>query len=660
MFTTVSLEPLTKGHNPAVIHVKENRALGGSRVAGDHRILSVRDLAVDFAGEAGVVHALRDVNFDLYRGRTLAVVGESGSGKSVTVQAVMGLLPKKGRITRGEIIFRDPLRQSLVDITTLPRNGDAMRDIRGGRIAMIFQEPMTSLSPLHTIGDQIAEAARIHRQADTRQSLELAADLLAKVGFQHPQQQLEAYPFELSGGMRQRAMIAMALMCQPAILIADEPTTALDVTTQANILSLMKGLQSQFDMGILLITHDLGVVANVADDVAVMYRGEIVERGGVEAIFRDARHPYLKALMRCVPKVDGTPKERLIPLRDTLRDMPDVPKAQTANLVRNNGAPVLQVENVSKTFWKRGGPFSAGLCVAALTKVSLTVKRGETLGIVGESGSGKTTLSKIIMRAMAPDEGRVLYDAGSGPRDIAAFEGAELTAYRRAVQFVFQDPFSSLNPRMTVHDILTEPLTVHGVGDAVSREKRVIELCSLVGIDRRALSRYPHSFSGGQRQRIGIARALALEPAVLLCDEPTSALDVSVQAQILNLLLDLQSELGLSLLFVSHNLAVIQYLANDVAVMCRGHVVEQGPSAELFANPRHPYTKALLAAVPNADLDHLLDFDKIAGEGVSVPSSWPKPFTIRRDGPRPDMVEAAPGHYVRIAGGERGLTELVP
>ena len=625
-------------------------------MADDDRNLSVRDLAVDFTGEAGVVHALRDVNFDLYRGRTLAIVGESGSGKSVAVQAVMGLLPKKARITRGHIYFRDPLRQNLVDITTLARNGDQMRDIRGGRIAMIFQEPMTSLSPLHTIGAQIAEAARIHRQADARQSRELAIDLLAKVGFQHPQHQVDAYPFELSGGMRQRAMIAMALMCQPAILIADEPTTALDVTTQANILSLMKGLQSQFDMGILLITHDLGVVANVADDVAVMYRGEIVERGDVDAIFRHPRHPYLKALMRCVPRVDGKPEDRLTPLRDAV---PAEPRAEAKNACAYPGIKVLEVQNVSKTFFKRGGPFSAGLRVAALTKVSLSVECGETLGIVGESGSGKTTLSKIIMGAMKPDEGRVLYDGGSGARDIATLEGAELTAYRRAVQFVFQDPFSSLNPRMTVHDILSEPLTVHGVGDAVSRDKRVLELCSLVGIDRRALSRYPHSFSGGQRQRIGIARALALEPSVLLCDEPTSALDVSVQAQILNLLKDLQKELGLSLLFVSHNLAVIHYLAKDVAVMCRGHVVEQGPSADIFASPRHPYTKALLAAVPSADLDHPLDFDKIAGESVSQPSSWPMPFTIKGEGPRPDMVEASPGHFVRIAGGAKGVAELV-
>ncbi|MBV8183190.1 MAG: ABC transporter ATP-binding protein, partial [Hyphomicrobiales bacterium] len=422
-------------------------SLGGSRVADDDRILSVRDLAVDFTGEAGVVHALRDVNFDLYRGRTLAIVGESGSGKSVAVQAVMGLLPKKARITRGHIYFRDPLRQNLVDITTLARNGDEMRDIRGGRIAMIFQEPMTSLSPLHTIGAQIAEAARIHRQADARQSRELAIDLLAKVGFQHPQHQVDAYPFELSGGMRQRAMIAMALMCQPAILIADEPTTALDVTTQANILSLMKGLQSQFDMGILLITHDLGVVANVADDVAVMYRGEIVERGDVDAIFRHPRHPYLKALMRCVPRVDGKPEDRLTPLRDAV---PAEPRAEAKNACAYPGIKVLEVQNVSKTFFKRGGPFSAGLRVAALTKVSLSVECGETLGIVGESGSGKTTLSKIIMGAMKPDEGRVLYDGGSGARDIATLEGAELTAYRRAVQFVFQDPFSSLNPRMTV------------------------------------------------------------------------------------------------------------------------------------------------------------------------------------------------------------------
>ncbi len=625
-------------------------------MADDQRILSVRDLAVDFAGEGGVMRALHGVSFDLYRGRTLAIVGESGSGKSVTVQAVMGLLPKKGRIVRGEITFRDPA-SGIVDIATLPRDGDKMREIRGGRIAMIFQEPMTSLSPLHTIGDQIGEAARIHRKADGAKAMDLAEDLLDKVGFQHPHEQLSAYPFELSGGMRQRAMIAMALVCQPAILIADEPTTALDVTTQANILSLMKGLQKQFDMGILLITHDLGVVANVADDVAVMYRGEILERGNIEHIFRDARHPYLKALMRCVPRVDGTPETRLMPLRDTTPAEPRVIKlAPVAG--QSLAGPVLEIQNVSKTFWKRMGPFASPMRIPALTKVSLAVRRGETLGIVGESGSGKTTLSKVIMRAMAPDEGRVLYDSGSGPRDIAAFQGAELTGYRRAVQFVFQDPFSSLNPRMTVQDILTEPLVVHNVGGAVSRNKRIAELCNLVGIDSRALSRYPHSFSGGQRQRIGIARALALEPSVLLCDEPTSALDVSVQAQILNLLKDLQAELGLSLLFVSHNLAVIHYLANDVAVMCRGHVVEQAPSAALFAHPRHPYTKALLAAVPSADLDHMLDFDKIAGEGVSLPSSWPEPFTIRLDGPRPDMIEAAPRHFVRVAGEGRDRVRL--
>jgi peptide/nickel transport system ATP-binding protein len=624
-------------------------------LAGDHRILSVRDLAVEFSGDAGVVYALRGVNFDLYRGRTLAIVGESGSGKSVTVQAVMGLLSKRGRITRGSIVFSDPARHGVLDIAKLPRDGDKMRDIRGGRIAMIFQEPMTSLSPLHTIGDQIGEAARIHREADAKLARDLAIDLLSKVGFQSPAQQFSAYPFELSGGMRQRAMIAMALMCQPAILIADEPTTALDVTTQANILSLVRSLQKQFDMGILLITHDLGVVANVADDVAVMYRGEIVERGGIEAIFRDARHPYLKALMRCVPRVDGPREERLMPLRDAA---PAAPRKETARAKAQDPGLVLDVQDVTKTFWKRGGPFAAGTRIAALTKVSLSVKRSETLGIVGESGSGKTTLSKVIMRALAPDEGRVLYDDGSGPRDVAEFQGADLTAYRRAVQFVFQDPFSSLNPRMTVHDILTEPLTVHGIGDWVTRQQRVKDLVSLVGIDRRALSRYPHSFSGGQRQRIGIARALALEPSVLLCDEPTSALDVSVQAQILNLLKDLQAELGLSLLFVSHNLAVIHYLANDVAVMCRGHVVEQAPSVDLFANPRHPYTKALLAAVPSADLDHLLNFDKIAGEGVTQPSSWPAPFTIEQGGPRPDMVETAPRHFVRIGGAERDYARL--
>ena len=533
-----------------------------------------------------------------------------------------------------------------------------MRDIRGGRIAMIFQEPMTSLSPLHTIGDQIGEAARIHREADAGLARDMAVDLLAKVGFQNPRQQLAAYPFELSGGMRQRAMIAMALMCQPAILIADEPTTALDVTTQANILSLMKGLQKQFDMGILLITHDLGVVANVADDVAVMYRGEILERGSIEAIFRDARHPYLKALMRCVPRVDGTPEDAphaaaRQPRRPSRRVVALPPVAG-----QSLAGPVLEMQNVSKSFWKRGGPFTAA-------DTHSRPHQGEPLGAARRDARHRRRIrfrqDDAVEDHHAGDgarRGPRPLRRGSGPRDIATFEGPELTAYRRAVQFVFQDPFSSLNPRMTVQDILSEPLAVHGVGDAASRNKRILELCDLVGIDSRALSRYPHSFSGGQRQRIGIARALALEPSVLLCDEPTSALDVSVQAQILNLLKDLQSELGLSLLFVSHNLAVIHYLANDVAVMCRGHVVEQAPSAALFAHPRHPYTKALLAAVPSADLDHMLDFDKIAGEGVSLPSSWPEPFTIRIGDPRPDMVEAAPRHFVRVAGDGRAEIRL--
>ena len=625
-------------------------------MAGDHRILSVRDLAVDFTGEAGVVHALRDVNFDLYRGRTLAIVGESGSGKSVTVQAVMGLLPKNARITRGQIIFRDPVRQNLVDITALPRNGDEMRDIRGGRIAMIFQEPMTSLSPLHTIGDQIAEAARIHRQADARQSRELAVDLLAKVGFQHPQQQLDAYPFELSGGMRQRAMIAMALMCQPAILIADEPTTALDVTTQANILSLMKGLQSQFDMGILLITHDLGVVANVADDVAVMYRGEIMERGDRRGDLPRCAPPLFEGPDALRAAVDGKPDDRLTPLRDAV---PSEPPAETVKPFANRGTKVLEVQNVSKTFFKRGGPFAAGFRVAALTRVSLSVERGETLGIVGELGSGKTTLSKIIMGAMKPDEGRVLYDDGSGPRDIASFEGAELTAYRRAVQFVFQDPFSSLNPRMTVHDILSEPLTVHAVGDAASREKRVVELCSLVGIDRRALSRYPAFLLGrpaSTHRHCSGARSRAFGPALRRADLGARCLGAGADPQ------PLEGPAGRARPVASFRFP--QPRGHSLSRKgCGGDVPRPrgraGPAAEVFASPRHPYTKALLAAVPSADLDHPLDFEKIAGDGVTLPSSWPMPFTIRGDGPRPDMVEAGPGHFVRIAGGAKGLTELV-
>ncbi len=607
-------------------------------------LISIRDLAVSFDGDAGRVEAVRGVSFDIPQGRTLAVVGESGSGKSVTANTILRLLSRRATIERGQIFYREPLDGTVTDITALPADGDAMRALRGGRIAMIFQEPMTSLFPLTTIGDQVTEALMLHRKVTRDEANKAAMAVFERVGFRDPERMLRTYPFELSGGMRQRAMIAMALVCRPALLIADEPTTALDVTTQAQILALIKEIQAETGMAVLLITHDLGIVANMADEVVVMYRGEVMERGTLDAIFRDPRHPYLRALMNAVPKFGLADNERLKPIRDI--KIAALPVGQKKPEMGDR--TVLSVRGVSKSFTLRSsGLFGkASERVAALSNVSFDLKAGRTLGIVGESGSGKTTISKVIMRALKPDSGTVLFDDGTGPANVEALSGEALMRYRRQVQFVFQDPFSSLDPRMTVLDILREPLDVHGIGTQQQRVERVIELLGLVGLDQRALRRYPHSFSGGQRQRIGLARALAVSPSVIICDEPTSALDVSVQAQILNLLKDLQNALGLSLIFVSHNLAVVDYMADEIAVMCRGLVVEKAPCATLFRNPVHPYTQALLKAVPAPDLDHPLDFGALVSGGFSNPAHWPAPYTIRPVDPEPVLVEVAPGHFV--------------
>ena len=609
-------------------------------------LLSVRDLSVEIRSDLGTIKAVDGLSFDIPRGKTVAVVGESGSGKSVTAQAIMRILPKVATIASGSILFDDPAdRHPPLDIAALPAESERMRQLRGGRLAMIFQEPMTSLSPLHTAGDQVTEALKVHAGVSNAEAAERAVEVFHRVGFPDPKRALVTYPFELSGGLRQRAMIAMALITKPALLIADEPTTALDVTTQAQILDLMRGLQQDMGMSILLITHDLGVVANMADDVVVMYRGRMMEAGEREDIFRRPQHPYLKALMRAVPRFAMKPGERLTPLREvTSAARPANRKPLEAQAPRN----ILEVQEVSKCFTLRSGWFSGRTRqVRAVNHVSLSVPAGRTLGLVGESGCGKTTLSKIISRALTPDGGTVLFDDGTGPRDVHRLAGDELTAYRRSVQFVFQDPFSSLNPRMTVYELLTEPLRIHNIGTPDERFERAKALLDMVGLDRRSLRRYPHSFSGGQRQRLGIARALALEPQALLCDEPVSALDVSVQAQVLNLLKDLQAALGLSYLFVSHNLAVVDYVADTIAVMCRGFIVEQAPAADLFREPRHPYTKALLAAVPDPDLDRPLDFSSLRSGRFSEPSAWPEPFRLAGEDAG-IMIAASPDHYVRM------------
>ncbi|MCP5150805.1 MAG: ABC transporter ATP-binding protein [Chromatiales bacterium] len=615
-------------------------------------LLEVEDLRVEFRlHEQGVIRAVDGVSFTVRDRLTLALVGESGSGKSVISQAIMGILPGSARIVGGAIRFHDPAapERAPIDIAALDADGAAMRTIRGGRISMIFQEPMTSLSPLHTIGNQIGEAVMLHRSASSAEASDLAREMLGRVGFPDPTRALRTYPFELSGGLRQRAMIAMALVCRPALLVADEPTTALDVTIQAQILKLVNDLQAELGMAVLLITHDLGVVANMADEVAVVYHGRLMESGSVHDIFRAPGHPYLQALMRAVPRTGMARGERLTPIREVARQASGHLGNAREGAERRADGDLVRVEHVTKRFRIRSAGILGGRAgpeLTALEDVSFSVRRGECLGLVGESGCGKTTLSKILLRALEPDSGRVIF-ADDG-REVALSElaGEDLVRFRRRAQMVFQDPVSSLNPRMTVFDIVSEPLVVHRVGDRAQRAAIVQELMGYVGLDPRWLARYPHSFSGGQRQRIGIARALALNPELLICDEPVSALDVSVQAQVLNLLKDLQRDLQLTYLFISHNLAVVDYMADRIAVMCAGHLVEIAPRERLFQDPVHPYTKALLAAVPRTDPERRLDLSALMEGRVSSPEAWPEPFR-GREGHRPDFVQVASGHYVR-------------
>ena len=613
-------------------------------------LIDIRDLSVEFDNRGMRVPALDRVSFRIEPGATLALVGESGSGKSVTAQAIMRILPRAATITSGQIVFTPPAAgKPAIDLVRLGADGRKIRRIRGRHVSMIFQEPMVSLSPLHTIGNQVSEALFLHHHVNRKEGMARTEDMLRRVGFPNPARALASYPFQLSGGLRQRAMIAMALVCRPSLLIADEPTTALDVTIQAQILALIKELQAELRMAVLIITHDLGVVANVAEEVVVLYQGQVMEKGPVQAIFERPQHPYLRALLRAVPHFDMKPGERLVPVRTV--DYQTGPLVETKEPWPATADEThLEVRNVVKTFTQRSTGFlirREGPKFRAVDDVSLSIRRGQCFGLVGESGCGKTTLSKVIMRALHADSGTVLYNDRGRTIDVMHAQGEELMRFRRRVQYIFQDPFGSLSPRMTVFDILREPLIIHGIGDADYRAQMAKELMRLVGLDPRYLNRYPHSFSGGQRQRIGIARTLALKPDLILCDEPVSALDVSIQAQVLNLLKDLQRELGLTYLFISHNLAVVDYVADEIAVMCRGRIVEIAPREVLFHNPLHPYTLGLLAAVPYPDLHRKLDLAAVLDGAERKPEDWRAPYAWTAQGSG-ELIDVGNRHRVRM------------
>jgi peptide/nickel transport system ATP-binding protein len=546
-------------------------------------ILTVRGLSVDFKLRQSVLHAVSDVGFEMRRGQTLCVVGESGSGKSVTARSLMRIVDRPGRITQGQIVLRADGHD--VDIAGLDPGSRQIRAIRGARIGLIFQEPMSSLSPFHSIGNQIDEVIQLHLGLDSRAARARTVELLRQVEIADPVRMAERYSFEYSGGMRQRVCIAMALACNPDILIADEPTTALDVTTQAEILDLIKRLQTSHGMAMLLITHDMGVVAEVADEVAVMRHGKIVEMGAVDAVFHAPKHPYTKHLLATTRRLEHKSTKRVSEPSEA-------------------AGPILSIRNLGKVYGSAGTWFGKDKApgLPAVDAVSLDLHPGENLGIVGESGSGKTTLGRLILRIVEPTTGTISYRDKTGrERDVGSMTRQELKRYHSEVRLIFQDPFASLNPRMTVKQIVGDPLYVNDLASGRQLEDRVAELLRLVGLDPDVMDRYPHAFSGGQRQRIGIARSLALDPRVVIADEATSALDVSIRAQILDLLLDIQRRLGLSFIFISHDISVVRYFCDRVAVMHRGRVVEVGPAAKICDDPDEPYTRALISAVPSPD-----------------------------------------------------------
>jgi peptide/nickel transport system ATP-binding protein len=613
-------------------------------------LLEVRDLHTHFVMNQSTVRAVNGVSFDLAVGERMAVVGESGSGKSAMAMSLLKLVTYPGKIVSGSI--------SLLGKDISQMEDRELNKIRGREIGTVFQDPMTSLDPIMTIEDQLISTIKRHLKMDTNASRARALELMRQVGIPDPEIRLKNYPFELSGGMRQRVLIAMALSCNPKLIIADEPTTALDVTIQAQIVELLKELAEQTGVALLFITHDLGLVARFAQKVAVMYGGQIVEYGTVHEIFANPQHPYTQSLLRTIPnmrspknsrllQIDGFPPDMRIPMKGcSFLDRCPIAKSQCAIVTpgltecspshkaacfvkggindaligreiehaksdagnlsshtktpadRKNVAPVLQIKSLRKYFKTTGSLFKRdSRVIKAVDGIDFELYPGQTLGLVGESGCGKSTTARMLMRLEEPSDGKIIVEG----IDIAHLKGNELKKFRKKIQMVFQDPYSSFNPKMSIREIISEPLQVMGVGTHRERENKVMELIQTVGLKVEYLDRYPNELSGGQRQRIGIARALALDPSIIVADEPTSALDVSIRAQVINLLTELQEKIGISVIFISHDLSIVRHISDTIAVMYLGKIVEFGPAAEVFANPKHPYTKALIYAAPIPD-----------------------------------------------------------
>jgi len=594
-------------------------------------LLEFKNLVTEFHTEGTTVKAVNGVSFTLNKGETIGIVGESGSGKSVTSLSAMRLIPSPpGKISEGEIIFHqnDGTATDLLKISE-----EEMRKFRGNDIAMIFQEPMTSLNPVFTCGDQVMEAIILHQKLNKKDAKNLTIKLFEEVQLPTPERIFNTYPHQISGGQKQRVMIAMAMSCQPSVLIADEPTTALDVTVQKTILQLMQNLQKEHDMGIMFITHDLGVIAELADKVVVMYKGNIVEQGNVWDIFTNPKHPYTKGLLACRPPLDkrytflptvsdfmkidenGEIIDNGISVADFTKDLA-IPESERTARQKELFAkePILQIKNL-KTFFPIKNGFFGGVSdhVKAVDNITFDVYPGETLGLVGESGCGKTTCGRTIIRLEEPTEGEMIYKG----KDIAKMNADELRVFRKDVQIIFQDPYSSLNPRMTIGNAIMEPMQVHGIlENDEQRKKRVEELLARVSLDPAHFYRYPHEFSGGQRQRIGIARALAVNPKFIICDESVSALDVSVQAQVLNLLNELKEEFGLTYIFISHDLSVVKYMSDRMVVMQEGKIEEMGDADQIYNKPRTEYTQKLIDAIPEGKLEDIKRH--LESKGVTV------------------------------------------